>query len=66
LRYLAHEAQQLPDGHFAYRLRAAIPSREALHRVGLKGTAKITGDWVPAVYWILRKPIAALRNFVGL
>jgi hypothetical protein len=66
LRYLAHEAQQLPDGHFAYRLRAAIPAREALHRVGLKGTAKITGGWVPAVYWVLRKPIAALRNFVGL
>ena len=66
LRYLAHEAQQLPDGHFAYRLRAAIPARETLHRVGLKGTAKVTGGWVPAVYWVLRKPIAALRNFVGL
>jgi hypothetical protein len=66
LRYLAHEAQQRPDGHFAYRLRAAIPAGETLHRVGLKGTTKITGGWVPAAYWVLRKPLAALRNYVGL
>ena len=37
-----------------------------MHRVGLKGTAKVTGGWVPTAYWILRKPLAALRNFVGL
>ncbi len=66
LRYLAHEPQQRPDGNFAYRLRAAIPAGEPLHRVGLKGTAKIAGGWVPAGYWVLRKPLAALRNFVGL
>ena len=66
LRYLGHEAQQRPDGHFAYRLRAAIPSGEKGERVGLKGTAKVTGGWVPAGYWILRKPIAALRNLVGV
>lgn len=66
LRYLGHEAQQRSDGHFAYRLRAALPADEERPRVGLKGTAKVTGGWIPLGYWILRKPLAAARNFVGL
>lgn len=66
MRYLAHEAQQRPDGHYAYRLRATIPSGGPHGRSGLKGTAKVAGGWVPAVYWVLRKPVAALRNLIGL
>lgn len=66
LRYLAHEAQLRPDGHYAYRLRATIPASHGRARSGLKGTAKVNGSWVPMSYWVLRKPLAALRNLVGL
>lgn len=66
VRYLAFEAQQRPDGHYAYRLRATIPPEDRHDRAGLKGTAKVNGRRVPVIYWILRKPLAALRNFLGV
>ncbi|WP_051295433.1 efflux RND transporter periplasmic adaptor subunit [Azonexus hydrophilus] len=66
VRYLAFEAQQRPEGHYAYRLRAAIAQDDRHERAGLKGTAKVNGKRVPAIYWVLRKPLAALRNFVGI
>ena len=65
LRLLAHEAVQRPDGGFAYRIRATLDSPTA-HRVGLKGTAKIEGERVIALYWALRRPIATARATLGL
>ena len=65
LRLLAHEAVQRPDGSFAYRVRATLESPTA-HRVGLKGTAKIEGERVIALYWALRRPIATARATLGL
>ena len=66
LRYVAHSAQQRPDGTFAYRLRARIDEGENKPRVGLKGSAKVAGYRVPLIYWILRKPLATLRVMAGL
>ena len=64
VRYASHDAVQRPDGNYAYRVRAKIDGK-AGHRVGLKGTAKLNGSWVPLGYWILRRPLAALRQMVG-
>ena len=64
LRYMAHDAVQRPEGLQAYRVRASL-SGTTDHRVGLKGTAKLHGGWVPLVYWMLRRPWAALRGYVG-
>ncbi|MES2534759.1 MAG: HlyD family efflux transporter periplasmic adaptor subunit [Pseudomonadota bacterium] len=64
LRYLAHDAVQQPDGSYAYRLRAALEGSTA-HRVGLRGTAKLRGRWVPLIYWVLRRPLASLRAAIG-
>lgn len=64
IRYLAHDALQRPDGNYAYRVRATL-KEETTHRIGLKGTAKLTGDRAPLCYWILRKPLAALRQWIG-
>jgi HlyD family secretion protein len=65
LRYMAHEAQQRPDGTWAYRIRATLDGPTD-QRVGLKGTARLEGDTVPAIYWVLRRPIAAVRTQLGL
>jgi hypothetical protein len=65
LRYMAHDAVQRPDGSFAYRVRAALAAPTE-HRVGLKGTAKLHGAWVPLVYWVLRRPLATLRSTLGV
>jgi hypothetical protein len=65
LRYMAHDAVQRPDGNFAYRVRASLTDKTR-HRVGLKGTAKLQGGWVPLSYWVLRRPWATLRATLGL
>lgn len=64
LRYMAYDASARPDGSYAYRMRASMPFEEKA-RIGLKGTAKLQGDWVPLVYWVLRKPWAVLRQFIA-
>ena len=65
VRYVAHDAVQRPDGQFAYRVRAQILDQTD-HRVGLKGTAKLHGGWVPLVYWVFRRPLASARVYLGV
>jgi multidrug resistance efflux pump len=64
LRYFAHEAVERPDGKYAYRVRASLQDRSG--DIGLKGTVKLQGSWVPAIYWVLRRPIAAARTYLGV
>lgn len=64
VRYMAHDAVQRPDGIYAYRLRATL-NEPSEHRVGLKGTARVHGEWVPLAYWVLRRPWAAMRTTLG-
>ena len=64
LRYMAHDAVQRPDGSYAYRIRATL-SGKTHHRVGLKGTAKLHGGWAPLSYWVLRRPWATVRQYLG-
>ena len=64
MRYMAHDAVLRPDGGYAYRVRASLVN-PTMHRVGLKGTAKLQGGWVPLVYWVLRRPLASVRSTLG-
>jgi hypothetical protein len=65
LRYVAHEAIARPDGTFAYRLRATIVTDGGNPRIGLKGTARVSGGYVPLIYWVARRPLAAVRPWIG-
>ena len=65
VRYIAYEATRRPDGQFAYRVRATLNGTSD-HRVGLKGTVRLTGGRVPLAYWALRRPLAAMREFLGM
>jgi hypothetical protein len=64
IRYLAHGPVERPDGSYAYRMRASIES-DTVHRVGLKGTARVSGDQVPLAYWVVRRPWALARAWLG-
>jgi len=68
ISYVAHLAEQRPDGHFAYRVRARLTDPEAATkaRVGLKGTAKLEGERVALIYWVVRRPWSGLRGWIGL
>lgn len=65
LRYLAYEAVPRPNGNLAFRLRATVAG-EAPPRVGIKGTVRVDGESVSLAYWLLRKPLVALRRLAGL
>jgi multidrug efflux pump subunit AcrA (membrane-fusion protein) len=65
LQYFSHEAVQRPDGNYAYRVRGQIDA-EHNARVGLKGTAKLSGRWTILSYWILRRPLAVIRTALGI
>ena len=65
VRYVAFEAIMRPEGQFAYRVRAKLTEPTG-HRVGLKGSAKVYGGWVPMAYWVMRRPLATARAYLGL
>lgn len=65
LRYMSHRATPRPDGSYAYRVRAKLDA-PAGQRIGLKGTAKLSGERVPLLYWIVRRPLASIRQFIAL
>ncbi|WP_342245434.1 efflux RND transporter periplasmic adaptor subunit [Pseudomonas sp. OTU5201] len=63
LERAAYEAQATAAGQLAYRLDAAF--LETPPRIGLRGTAKLFGDRAPLAYYLLRRPLAALRQSLG-
>ena len=62
---VAYEASLRPDSTVAYRVRARIDGDDK-PRLGLRGTARLSGGRVPAIYWLLRRPIGVIRAWVGL
>jgi hypothetical protein len=65
LRFAGYEAVGRPDGTVAYRLRAVVADGADKPRLGLKGTARIEAGRVALGYWVLRRPLAAIRHFLG-
>ncbi|MGE6995142.1 efflux RND transporter periplasmic adaptor subunit [Pseudomonas sp. NPDC047961] len=63
LQRQAYEAQPNAAGQLAYRLDASFADRPP--RIGLRGTAKLYGDRVPLALYLLRRPVAALRQGIG-
>jgi multidrug resistance efflux pump len=64
VREMAYHAQEVPGGTLAYDLRAQARSGEA-PRIGLRGTAQVTGEKVALGFYLLRRPLAALRQYFG-
>lgn len=66
LRYASYEANPTPEGFFAYRLVARITDERGDLRIGLKGTAKVYGEQTLLIVHLLRKPFAAVRQYLGV
>ena len=56
-----NSAQQL-----VYRLMAEVEARSDGLRIGARGTAQLQGRYVPLCFYLLRRPITAVRQYVGL
>lgn len=65
---VGYRAAPTADGGMAYRVRATFVGKEQpeVLRVGLKGTAKLYGERTLLISYLLRKPLATLRVWLGL
>ncbi len=65
VRYVAYEATPRPDGTVAHRVRASLREGQTPPRLGLRGTARLSGRNVPLIYWLLRRPWGIVRANLG-
>ena len=61
---VAYHAEATPEGVVAYRVKATFEGT-ALPPLGAMGTARIHGRWVPLAYYLLRRPLASARQWLG-
>ncbi len=62
----SYHSSRLPDGREAFLLAASPIDTENDVRIGAHGSARVYGGWVPLIYRVLRRPIAAARQSIGL
>ena len=62
----AYEPEVTAAGILSYRVRASLDAAAVTPRVGLTGTAKLYGDRVSLASYLFRRPLAALRQTLGL
>ncbi|MBF0109923.1 MAG: HlyD family efflux transporter periplasmic adaptor subunit [Magnetococcales bacterium] len=65
MRMLAYEAEVRPGDLVSYRMRARFIDALPPPRLGLKGTARIAGETVTVGWWMMRRPIALIRQWLG-
>jgi Biotin-lipoyl like/HlyD family secretion protein len=62
----SYHATEKAGGVLSYTLRARPKDDLPPPRIGLRGTAQMSGEWVSLGFYLLRRPIAAARQYVGL
>ena len=55
-----------PSEVLSYKLVASFDENQEIPRLGLRGTAKIYGSRVTLFYYLFRKPITYMRQFIGI
>ena len=62
----AYRADLSHEGVLAYRLKARLAPGQTPPRIGAVGTAKVYGGWAPLIYHVLRRPLVAARQWLGV
>lgn len=67
LDYAGYQVIEAPNGVASYLLRGTLdnPDEKSEARIGLRGTARISGDWTMLGYLMFRRPLAAAREWCG-
>ena len=73
VRWASFHAEEIPGGLLAFRIIAdpvaQTPQEKRVLkrqlRIGFRGSAQVFGEKVPLGFYLLRRPIAALRQFLG-
>lgn len=66
LSYVAPQTSKNPGGGASFMAEAEWPAPDSRIKVGSKGSAIVYGEDVCIGYWLLRKPIAGIRDFLGV
>ncbi|SMH43124.1 efflux RND transporter periplasmic adaptor subunit [Azospirillum agricola] len=68
LTHASYEAGLSAAGVLSYRVKAALEADpgQPPPRIGLRGTAKILGERVPLALYLFRRPLALLRQTLGI
>jgi len=64
--HASYHAEVLPNNMLAYRLTAQLERGSAEFRIGWQGSAKVYGEQVTLFTYLFRRPISAIRPWVGL
>lgn len=63
---VSFEARMIEGDVLAYRIYAALDGEAHNMRLGIRGTAQISGEKVALAYYLFRKPISVIRQRFGL
>ncbi len=66
LSHASYHAEVLPNNTLAYRVTAQLEHDPGQFRIGWQGSAKIYGEQVSLFTYLFRRPIAAIRPWVGI
>ena len=65
VRSVSYTPRNQPGGATSYTVMAD-PAGTQAPRIGSRGTARLYGERVPLIFQLLRRPIAATRQFIGV
>lgn len=66
IRLASFEARNIDGVGLAYQVYATLaPDQAFAPRLGLRGTARVVGRDVPLAYYLFRKPVSAVRQWLG-
>lgn len=66
LKTVGYQAEPNSSQQLVYRLYANINGTSKGVQIGARGTAQLQGQYVPLSFYLLRRPISALRQHIGL
>jgi hypothetical protein len=66
LSFASYGSATAADGVLSYVFRADLDAGAEPQRLGLKGTAKVYGERRPLLLWLLRRPLASVRQWLAL
>ena len=64
--HASYHAEVLPNNTLAYHVTAQLQQRSSELRIGWQGSAKIYGERVTLFTYLFRRPISAIRPWIGL
>jgi multidrug resistance efflux pump len=62
----SYQPVQSPANVSSYRVRGRFDEDTDDERIGLRGTARVSGSWTCLGYYLLRRPISVVREWAGI